>query len=510
MLLCSASHLAERETSMTGISPPGPSHPAPEPHLESGRLSRSSLVSLSLASFFPAVAIALVPLLVFGTAGMHAWQSSLLATIAVVCVGRAVTTFARRFVATGSLYSYVGEVFGPWARYLTGAALLGGFLTAIAALAAVVGIFTGSFLVSHGVANALHFGPQVVIFAVAIVMAAAIAFRGLDTSVLIAVTLTALSLPLVLVITIASARHTGLDATHQFSFADFSVNGILQGVAVGTAFLIGFESCTALAAESRDPRRNVPLAVMAVPVVLGGVFPIATILQVPGLAAASDQLAAGMSAPAALALQAGLGSWVATASDAVLAVATFAALIGFINYGARFAMTLAEDRLLPLSLARIHPRHHSPFVASAVLSLIGFALISALVFVTDDVTVAYTPIATLLVYLWVVPYVLIAIGAIVLTARAREVRPFLWLASSLGGAAIAWSYVNGLINPPAPPADSMSWIALLVLAVLLVVITTTARRGRRQDPATRRTDVGASATPPSSPERITPEKERAR
>ena len=195
--------------------------------------------------------------------------------------------------------------------------------------------------------TALQFGPQVVIFAVAIALAAAIAFRGLDTSVLVAVTLAVLSLPLVVVITIASAWHNGLDLSHQFSFADFSISGTLKGVAVGTAFLMGFESCTALAAETRDPRRNVPLAVMAVPVMLGALFPIATILQVPGLAAASAQLEAGMSAPAALASQAGLGSWFATASDAVLAVATFAALIGFVNYGARFAMTLAEDGLLP-------------------------------------------------------------------------------------------------------------------------------------------------------------------
>ncbi len=99
---------------MTNPSTPTPGgDPTTEAHLETGRLGRASLVSLSLASFFPAVGIALVPLLVFSTAGTNAWQASLLSTIAVVCVGRAVTAFARRYVATGSLYSYIGEVFGP-------------------------------------------------------------------------------------------------------------------------------------------------------------------------------------------------------------------------------------------------------------------------------------------------------------------------------------------------------------------------------------------------------------
>lgn len=463
---------------MTEISTPATQVASAAPHtqLASGQLGRTSLVSLSLASFFPAVAIALVPLLVFSTTGVHAWQSSLLATIAVVCIGRAVIEFARRFVATGSLYSYIGEVFGPWARYLTGAALLGGFITAIAALAAVVGIFTGSFLISRGMTTALQFGPQVLIFAIAIALAAAIAFRGLDTSVLIAVTLAVLSIPIVLLITVASAHHTGLDLSQQFTFADFSLSGTLKGVAVGTAFLMGFESCTALASETRDPRRNVPLAVMAVPVVLGALFPIATILQVPGLTAASAQLEAGVSAPAALALQAGLGSWVATASDAVLAAATFAALIGFVNYGARFAMTLAEDGLLPASIARIHPRHRSPFIAIAALAIAGFVLISALVYVTGDVDSAYAPIATLLVYLWVVPYILIATGAVVLTLRAREFRPLLLVAAALGGVAMGWTYLNGLLNPPAPPADAMSWVALLVIGLLLAVMVVSKRR----------------------------------
>ncbi|MDF3304230.1 APC family permease [Rhodococcus sp. T2V] len=466
---------------MTNPSTPTPGgDPTTEAHLETGRLGRASLVSLSLASFFPAVGIALVPLLVFSTAGTNAWQASLLSTIAVICVGRAVTAFARRYVATGSLYSYIGEVFGPWARYLTAAALLAGFIAAIGALAAVVGIFAGSFLLSHGVDNALSFGPQLAIFLIALALAAAIAYRGLDTSVWIAVTLAVLSFPLVLVITVASAAKTGLDLADQFSLSEFSLSGTLQGMAVGAAFLVGFESCTALAAETRNPRRNVPLAVMSVPVLLGGLFPLVTVLQVPGLQAASAELEAGMSAPAALALHAGLGSGVATASDLVLAVATFAALIGFINYGARFAMTLAGDGILPAPLGKIHPRHHSPFVSIAVMSVAGLvlvaALVAALVFTAGDVVSAYYTVAPLVVYLWVLPYVLITIGAIVLTVRAHESRPFLIGTSVFGAVATAWMYINGVINPPPSPANAMSWVVLIVLVVLLAVFAITKRR----------------------------------
>ncbi|OXR41220.1 putative amino acid permease YhdG [Nocardia cerradoensis] len=458
-----------------------------------GRLSRSALVSLSLATFFPAVSLAMVPFLVFTTSGTSAWQASLLATIAVICIGRAVIVFARRYVASGSLYSYVGEVFGPWARYVTAASLFAGFVVGIAALAAVVGVFTGSFLYARGLHEALHFNTQVIVFGAALLVAAFVAFRGLDTSVIIAVVLTVLALPLIIVITVASAMHTGLDLSRQFNFTDFHLGHTLQGIAVGAAFLVGFESCAALATETRDPKRNVPMAIMAVPVVLGGLFPIVTILQVPGLTAASDELAAGVSAPAALAIQAGLGTTVASATDLVLAVASFASLVGFINYGGRFAMALAEGGLLPAALARLHPKHGSPYIAVGLMALLSFTTIAGMLLWTGDIVSAYTPNATLLVYLWVIPYIIICVGAIVLTIRLGEFRPLLWIAAAIGAATMIWAYINGIINPPAPPADSMIWVAGIAIVAVLAVFGVTPRRAHR--PNSPDTDeTGASVT----------------
>lgn len=455
------------------------SSPVPEGPPDTGTLGSGSLVAFSLASFFPAVGIALVPLLVFSTAGETAWLSSLLATVAVICIGRAVITFARRFVSTGSIYSYVAEVFGPWARYLAAASLLAGYVVAIGALAAVVGLFTGSFLLGQGMADALTFGPQSLIMLAAVGIAALVAFRGIDTSIWVAVGLSVVSIPLVLVITVASAAHTGLDLAGQFDPASFSLIGTLQGIALGAAFLVGFESCAALAAEAREPRRSIPLAVMAVPVVLGLTFPLVTILQVPGLVAASDDLAAGVSAPAALALQAGLGTGVATATDVVLAIATFAALLSFVNYGARFAMALAQDGLVPAAVAKIQRRYRSPYVGIAATTIVGYVVIAVLVYLTGDVVTAYNTVAPLVVYLWVAPYLLIASGAILLTVRDGEYRIGLIVACVYGGLAMAWAYLNGIINPPPSPGDAMSWVVLLVLGLVPLLLVLNRRRRRR-------------------------------
>lgn len=462
-------------------SPHGNEHPHQSgvEDLDTGHLGRLPLISLSLASFIPAVGMALVPILMFETAGPTAWPSALLGALAVIFVGLSVITFARRYIGTGSLYSYIAEVFGPWARYLTAAALFVGFVLQVGGVGAVFGIFAGSFLISRGFENALDFGPQSALILGAIVIGAIVAIRGLDTSVRVAVGLAALSIPLVLLITIASAVHTGLDLSQQFNFDSISVSGTFQGVAAGTTFLIGFESCTALAAETRDARRNIPLAVMSVPVVLGILYLLCTILQVPGLVAASSDLEAGMSAPAALALNAGLGSAVATATDLVLAVACFAALIGFINYGSRFVMTLGIDKLLPERITAVHNRFRTPHVAIIVLSVLGFADIAAVMAVTGTITKAYYAGAPLIVYAWVAPYILITVGAIVLMLRAKRKRPVILACSALGGITMAWVYINGVINPPAPPGNAMSWVIVVVIALVLAVFAMSGRQRRR-------------------------------
>jgi amino acid transporter len=478
-----------KEVIMANPSPPlnpqtsHPLEPAPDTNLESGHLGRVPLVSLSLASFIPAVGMALLPVLMLSAAGPTAWTSALLTAVLVICIGLCVITFARRFVATGSLYSYIGEVFGPWSRYLVAASLIAGFVTQVGAIANGVGIFAGSFFANLGWTEALKTGPQLMFAVFAVAIAGAVAFRGLDASVRVAVTLAVISVPLMLIITIASAMHTGLEMGTQFNVGEFSAVGTLQGVASGAAWLIGFESSTSLAAETKDPRKNIPLAVMSVPVVLGIVYLLCTFLQVPGLMQVTAQLEAGISAPAALAEAAGLGAVFGAATDAILAIATFAALIGFVNYGARFLMTTGEDGLVPAWFCAVHPRFHSPYRAIIAMSIVGFGLLAGALVVSGDVMTTYATLSTLIVFCWIPPYVLICVGAVVLTTRQGKFRPLLAMSALVGGLGVIWIYVNSLISPPPAPMDAMSWISVLVIVGILavLVIGTRSRRNKITD-----------------------------
>lgn len=447
--------------------------------LANEHLSRGQLVGLALASYIPPVGLASVPALVLATAGNGSWLGALIAAAATSLVGLSVIAFARRYVVTGSLYSYISHVLGPWARILTGAALFLGYVAQVGAIAFLIGLFSGSFLLSVGVESAFDVGAQMLLYSGTVLVGAAIAYRGLDTSVRTAVTLAVVSVPLMVVITVAAAMSAGLDLGAQLSLEGATPSGIFQGVAAGAVFLVAFESSSALAAETRDPQRAVPLAVMCVPVGLGALYVVATLLQVPALVAASEALAGGTSPAAALALAGGLGSTVATATDLVLAIATFAALIGFINYGSRFVATLAADGLLPARTGRIHPRHQSPATAVVTISTLGLGAILTLVALNpDNILGVYNSVATLIVYFWVLPYLLICAGAVKLLAREGRLTVLAVVSALVGAAAMAWLYLNGLVNPPTSPLDAMSYVALVSLAVVFVAFLVIDLRSR--------------------------------
>ncbi|GHE76541.1 hypothetical protein GCM10017786_02000 [Amycolatopsis deserti] len=131
---------------------------------------------------------------------------------------------------------------------------------------------------------------------------------------------------------------------------------------------------------------------------LGSAYLLATIVQLPGLAAASAQIEAGLSPPAALALHAKLPPAVGPAADLLLAVSMFAGLVGFVNFGSRFVATLAADKLLPSQLAVVHRRYRSPALAMIIPTAVGFVVVELAVVVAGDVTSGYTALATALVY----------------------------------------------------------------------------------------------------------------
>lgn len=447
-----------------------------------GHLTGPQVMGLSIASFVPAVGLAQVPAYLAAYSGRSSWLAMAASVVAFTIVGLFVTVFARRFIGTGSLYSYIRHVFGAWSPLVIAAAMIPGYIVAIMSLIVGVGVFFGSFLVSLGVANAAGPGIQLAIYALAALVAMAIAYRGIDLSVRSSVILTIVSLPVMLIITIATAFSGNVDLAGQLSLNDFTFNSFLQGLAIGSAFYMGFEGSAALGAETRNPKRNVPRAIMVVPVGVGLFYLAGAVIQVPTLVDASDQLALGVSPNAVLAEASGVG-FLSNVSDLVLAVALFASLIGFFNYGSRVVVSAASDGLMPSALTKVSERHKSPIAAIVFLgvpSLIGPALLVWLTPASPLEINGY--IATLLVYFWVIPYFLICIGGAVLLNRLNARKSLIVnLGAVLASVTVLWLYINGILNPGPAPLNVLPYVMIGTVAVFLIGLVLSVR-SRKTEP----------------------------
>jgi amino acid transporter len=170
--------------------------------------------------------------------------------------------------------------------------------------------------------------------------------------------------------------------------AAFHANGI-PVASIGLAMFIafwswtGFESTVMYGEESRNPRKIIPIATM-IAVVGVGLFYIFV----------SWMTVAGNGAKASIALSTGanpldlffnptrhfVGHWAVDVMEWLMMTGSFACAMAFHNAAARYGYALGREGLLPTRLGRTHPRYSSPYVASAVQSVVaviwilGFAL----------------------------------------------------------------------------------------------------------------------------------------
>lgn len=145
--------------------------------------------------------------------------------------------------------------------------------------------------------------------------------------------------------------------------------GVGQGIYLALFPLQGFEVAPVAAGETRNPKRNVPLATMGTLLFSAILFILvqsALVGSYPGLAADSQQPLTD----AARHLGRTIG---------ILVFAGSMVSIGGFNAGSalgspRYARAIAAHGLLPAPLARIHPRWSTPHVAIVTTTLLSAAL----------------------------------------------------------------------------------------------------------------------------------------
>ena len=293
-----------------------------------------------------------------GPASVIAW-AGLLVLSAPLAV--AFATLGVRHPVAGGVSVYVREGLGDAAAAVTGMC----FLAAVVVGGPAVALAGGTY-----VADLTGTGLTVAVAVAAAMVATVVGTNAIGLKVSSGVQL-ALSAVLVLVIAAGVAFAVGDGGSERWT--PFAPEG---WAAVGTAasllvwHVIGWEAMAQLAGDFRDPRRDIPRAVLAAYAVIA--------LLYAGLAVATVSVTAGSSSEVPLAdlLEVGLGDAGRQATVVLALALTMGTMNVYYGGAAKLSAALAEERALPGWLAG--GRGEVPHRPLALLAISGVVLLAAL------------------------------------------------------------------------------------------------------------------------------------
>ncbi len=206
----------------------------------------------------------------------------------------------------------------------------------------------------------------------------ALIYRGVHETKTVGNYFVALKLTVIVLVIIVGAFY--VNPENWSPFAPNGMQGVLRGVASVFFAYIGFDALATTAEECKDPKRDLPKAMVA-SLTICTVLYILISLTLTGMVT-YDQLAVGD--PLAHAFDLIHVSWMSgiVAVSAVIAMASV--LLVFQNGQPRIWMSMSRDGLLPKAFSKIHPRFKTPAFSTLVTGF--FVAIPALFLNLKEVT----------------------------------------------------------------------------------------------------------------------------
>ena len=202
-----------------------------------------------------------------------------------------------------------------------------------------------------------------------------------------------------------------VNPTNWVPFAPTGFTGVMSGAAIVFFAYIGFDAISTTAEETRNPQRDLPIAMMAS-------LAICTLLYVlmSGVLTGMKKYTVYLGDSAAIATAFEGKPWVQAVVSAGALAGMTSVLLVFQLGQPRIFMAMARDGLLPPVFARIHPKFRTPYVTTILTGIIvgGVAMITDIGSLAD-----LTNIGTLFAF------ILVCLGVVVLRRSAPERRrPF--------------------------------------------------------------------------------------
>ncbi|HEY5355330.1 MAG TPA: APC family permease [Streptosporangiaceae bacterium] len=401
-------------------------------------LSVWEAIGISLALMAPSMAASINPQGTATTVGRAVPIAFALAFVGVLLVAYTFVRLTQRFHHSGSVYGFVGATLGPRAGVVSGWALTGTYTFYAVVTSMAGGRFAANFLNAIGVWKnpptwsgfLLGMIGMVLVWWLAITPA-----RG-GTRVLLAAEAVTVLLILI-VIVIVFAKLAGHSAPHGLG-VDWSVFSLPSGTPISAIFLgvvfgflsfAGFEAASTLGEETRQPRRDIPRAILGVAIFGGIYFFVVTAVEVMGFGASANGVKAFINSTS---LVGDLGtsyvsSWLGTVITAGAMISAFGCALASTVGASRLTFAMSRDGVLPARLSRVSPRRRTPTTAAAAVVLAVYVIIAFTWFVLGgDPFTLFLESGVIGTLILLVVYVLATMGMVRLVffpGRAGAERP---------------------------------------------------------------------------------------
>ncbi|HEY6471877.1 MAG TPA: APC family permease [Acidimicrobiales bacterium] len=427
--------------------------------LRTNVLGLPSLFAQSVALISPTMTAVLIIPLAFASAGQGTWLAYAFGTLMLLFVVFCLNQFAKRSAFAGSMYAYTAKGLGPRAGVFSGWTLIWSyFFIAVAGMCGFA-VFSAQLLSALGYHGSIH---PIVFFAVSAVACWVIAYKDIRVSTLLTLALECASVACITALACVILFKHGFHVdTQQLSLSGVNVRGMGLAVVACIFSLVGFEAATTMGSEAKNPRKNLPRAVIASLLITGAFMVFMAYVEVGGT---NNYGADWTAAPLNFLAQAYGVSWFRIPVSIGAMVSFFSLSLSCLNSGSRIMFPMARHGIFSGHLGRAHATNRTPHVAVTVYIGMILALPAFLMIFTNPLT-AFGDAGTLAAFGFLVAYYLITVAAPVYLKKIGELRPRYVVLACIAVLCLMVPTVGSFYPMPAWPVNLFPYIYLAWMAV---------------------------------------------
>ncbi|MGW3081955.1 amino acid permease [Streptomyces sp. NPDC001110] len=329
-------------------------------------------------------------------AGPAVVVSFVLAAVTCIFTAFSFAELGGAIPVSGSSYSFAYATLGERVAFLVGWCLLLEYGVSVSAVAVGWSQYVNELLdsvVGWSLPAALSAGPGdggvINLPAIVVVMmAATLLVRGIRESARATAAMAVLKIGIL--VAFCAIAFTAFEDGHLSPFAPEGMAGITAGASVAFFSYIGFDAITTAGEEVKNPRRNIPIAIL---ICIGLVTLLYCAVALGAIGSLGADAVSDKPAALSLVVDKVTGSSVGGGIIAFGAVVAIASVVLAVMYGqTRILMSMSRDGLIPRVFERVSPKTRTP-VANTWIVAVLFAVPAA--FSSLDVVVNLTTIGTL-------------------------------------------------------------------------------------------------------------------